>query len=117
MSAPYEGTLSTTVGTTWSLLQTVTVPGVYTFWVDRANLLSGDVLEVAILEAVKAGGTARLAYYQDFPGAPQTITGTPTMVASVEISVPIRIEHEGKFYVRQPSGVSRNVDWSIRLED
>lgn len=109
ISESNSGTLASashSVGDSWtSLVSADTTDGVYQCWVDTANLVAGDTLEVEVQEKVISSGTARTV-------ATSSLVGVQS--APAWVSPALVLLHGWTFRLRQRAGTARAFPWSVR---
>lgn len=102
------GSTTPTVGTGFSVLNTTdpdTTDGIFQLFVDTANMVAGDSLDVQILEKARTGDTARLVFsmtVEDVQAEPLLVS--PALLLGVGWTMRIR----------QSAGTARAFPWSIR---
>jgi hypothetical protein len=107
-----SGTQLAVITTEHTLLTVTHEAGVYTFHVDTALMVTGDVLELRVYQKILDGGTLRVAYAMPFYGAPPTDD-------VIKISVPISTDDIGvavaelTFTLKQTFGTGRNFPWKV----
>lgn len=110
VSAAGSGTKTVaSVGTPETLLS-ISTAGTFTLHVDTNNMVAGDVLELRVYQIVLTGGTARVAYFQQFTGAQATDD-------KIKISIPISNELSDsgslRFDINQTFGTARAFPWKV----
>lgn len=98
-----SGSQSATISTEHTLA-TITDPGVYVLVVDTVNLAAGDQLELRAKTKCKSGSSSRLAFIAGYAHAQAEIN---------KYSVPIPIDTEVIFTLKQVAGTGRSFDWNI----
>lgn len=99
-----SGSQAATVGTEHTLGSAITSAGVYVFIVDTNAMQNGDVLELRANTKAKSGSTSRLAYFTTY---------TNVQDAPNKLSVPIPVDTEVVFTLKQTAGTGRTFDWNI----
>lgn len=102
-----SGTQTATINTEHTLNATSpnTVDGVYQFWVDTANMVAGDTLELRVKEKVISAGTQRLVYLATQVGA---------TLEKAQVIPSVVLLHGWDFTLKQTTGTGRDFPWSIR---
>jgi hypothetical protein len=109
ISEAYSGAKDVSA-TEWSLTNnsssvgSVTTDGVYQFFIDLSDMVSGDILEIRVYEKARSGDTQRLIYNTSFTG---------TMVDPLWASPSLILMHGWDATVNATVGTI-NVTWSIR---
>lgn len=107
ISAHQEGSQTAVISTEHTLNTTTpeTTDGVFQMFVDVANMVAGDVLELRIKEKCRAGDTIR-----------QVLTSTLSGVQSdpLWVSPSFVLLHGWDFTLKQTAGTGRAFPWSIR---
>ena len=98
----------TAVISTEHTLATTSGPGVYVFWVDKANLASGDTVELRLKTKILGGGTVRVLYIDTFTGA-QPVDDMLTC------SVPVVSDQAVTFTLKQTAGTGRQFPWKVLM--
>lgn len=94
----------TAVISTEHTLSTITDAGSYALYVDTANMVLGDELELRVKYKVTSAGTTRemqVAVYAHVQGQP------------VKASIPVSSINECVFTLKQTAGTGRAFDWEI----
>jgi hypothetical protein len=99
-----SGSQTATIGTEHTLGTAITAAGVYVLVVDANAMVDGDVLELRAKTKAKSGSTSRLAYFVTFANAQGELN---------KMSVPIPIDTEVVFTLKQTAGTGRAFDWNI----
>jgi hypothetical protein len=99
-----SGTQAATIGTEHQLGTAITVAGTYILAVDANAMLDGDVLELRVKTKLKTGSTSRLAYFCTYAN----LQGEPN-----KFSVPVPVDTEILFTLKQTAGTGRTFDWNI----
>lgn len=99
-----SGTQTATVSTEHNLGSAITTAGVYVLVVDTNALAGGDRLELRAKTKAKSGGTQRLAYVASYRNAQTTM---------IKYSVPVPVDTEVQFTLKQTAGTGRSFDWNI----
>jgi len=104
-----SGTQTAVVGTEHTL-SGVNVVGTFTFHVDTAAMVDGDILELRIYQIILTGGTSRVVYIASF-------YGTQVEGEVIKISVPVSNELTEddalKFTLKQTFGTGRDFPWKV----
>lgn len=106
----FTGTAITISTTEFSLtngstaIATQTAKGHYAVYIDLTNMAAGDEYEVAIMEKVRSGGTARRVIIGRFVGAQPDPFMSP--------SFPLFWGWD--FTLKKIAGTDRAFDWSVR---
>lgn len=82
----------------------ITAAGVYVLAVDASAMVNGDVLELRIKTKTKSGSAARLAY---------SVTYANVQSEPNKYSVPVPVDTEVTFTLKQTAGTGRTFDWNI----
>jgi hypothetical protein len=99
-----SGSQTATIGTEHTLGTAVTTPGAYVLIVDTNAMADGDVLELRVKTKVKSGSTSRLAYFITYANQ----QGEPN-----KNTVPVPVDTEVVFTLKQVAGTGRAFDWNI----
>jgi outer membrane protein W len=99
-----SGSQAAVVGTEQQLGAAITAGGTYVLVVDTSNMVNGDVIELRAKTKAKAGSTSRLAYM---------VTYAHVQAELNKYSVPIPVDVEILFTLKQTAGVGRSFDWNI----
>jgi hypothetical protein len=99
-----SGSQTATIGTEHTLGAAITSAGVYVLVVDTNAMVNGDVLELRVKTKTKSGSTSRLAYFATYANAQGELN---------KYSVPIPVDTEVAFTLKQVSGTGRAFDWNI----
>ena len=102
-STESSGTQTAVIGTEHSLA-TITVARTLTLYVDTANMVNGDELELRVTKRVLVGGTNRLAYMASYAH----IQAEP-----IKQSIPVISLFNAEFTLTQTVGTGRSFDWSV----
>jgi hypothetical protein len=100
------GTQLAVIGTEHSLT-TQTGKAIYRFFVDTANMVDGDELELRVYYTMLVGGTERLMH--------------PVMLiknaqsSNIKRSLPIQSDISCRFTLKQTTGTGRNFAWKVML--
>ena len=101
------GTQTATINTEHTLNTTTpeTTDGIYQLFVDTANMVAGDILELRIKEKVVSAGTIRQVLLATLAGA-QSDPGwaSPSLI----------LLHGWDMTLKQTAGTGRSFPWSIR---
>jgi hypothetical protein len=81
-----------------------TTAGIFQFFLDTANLVAGDVLEIRVKRKVISAGTIRQVFSK-------TIAGVQTDPCFATESLILR--HGWDFTIKQTAGTGRVIPWSI----
>lgn len=92
------------IATEHTLGAAITAAGVYVLVVDTSTMVNGDVLELRAKTKAKAGSTSRLAY---------AATYVHIQTEGNKYSVPIPVDTEVVFTLKQVAGTGRTFDWNI----
>jgi len=91
-------------------LAAVAVAGVFSLHVDTVNMAAGDLLELRLYQIILAGGTARVAFYQQYIDAQSADD-------LIKLSPPIGNEltdaNSLKFTLKQVLGTGRVFPWKV----
>jgi len=99
-----SGSQTATIGTEHTLGTAITTPGVYVLVVDTNAMVNGDVLELRVYSKCKTGSTSR----QVRIGAFANVQVDPN-----KYSIPIPVDTECTFTLKQTAGTGRAFDWNI----
>lgn len=99
-----SGSQTATIGTEHTLGTAITASGVYVLVVDANAMVNGDVLELRAKTKAKTGSTSRLAY---------VVTYAHTQTELNKYSVPIPVDTEVVFTLKQTAGTGRVFDWNM----
>jgi hypothetical protein len=99
-----SGSQTATIGTEHALGTAITAAGVYVLVVDTNALTNGDVLELRAKTKAKSGSTSRIAYVVTYAHAQTELN---------KYSVPIPVDTEVVFTLKQTAGTGRALDWNI----
>lgn len=99
-----SGTQAATVSTEHNLGSAITTAGVYVLVVDTNAMVGGDRLELRARTKTKTGSTQRLAYVASYRNAQSTL---------VKYSVPVPVDTEVQFTLKQTAGTGRSFDWNV----
>ena len=99
-----SGTQAATIGTEHQLGNAITTSGTYVLAVDVSSLANGDVLELRAKTKCKTGSASRQAYVATYAHAQTELN---------KYSVPIPIDVEVVFTLKQTAGAARSFDWNI----
>lgn len=99
-----SGSQTAVITTEHNIGTAITSAGVYVLVVDTNAMVAGDVLELRAKTKCKSGSTARLAYYATFCNA----QSEPN-----KYSVPVPVDTEVQFTLKQTAGTGRAFDWNI----
>lgn len=99
-----SGSQTATVTTEHSLGSAITTPGVYVLVLDANAMTYGDAIELRAKTKAKSGSTQRLAYSATYAH----LQGEP-----IKYSVPIPVDTELQFTLKQTAGTGRAFDWNI----
>jgi hypothetical protein len=99
-----SGSQTATIGTEHTLGTAITAAGVYVLVVDTNAMVNGDVLELRAKTKAKSGSTSRLAYFVTYANAQGELN---------KYSVPIPVDTEVVFTLKQSAGTGRAFDWNI----
>lgn len=109
VTAQGSGTQSATVTTEHTLLD-VAVAGVFQLYVDRVNMVAGDILELRTYAIVLTGGTRRVFQFESWAGAPDT---DDIGVYFPPIANDLTDSGSLRFTLKQTQGTSRNFPWKV----
>lgn len=104
LTSVQAGSQAATVNTEHNIGSAITAAGVYVFAVDTSNMVNGDMLELRAKTKLKSGSTSRVAYLAQFAH----VQGEPN-----KYSVPVPVDTEVQFTLKQVAGSSRSFDWNI----
>jgi len=107
ISEAYSGSQTATISTEHVLNTTTpeTTDGIYQVWVDTANMVAGDIVELHIKEKVISSGTIREALIATLSGAQSDAAWvSPSMI----------LMHGWDVTLKQTAGTGRVFPWSIR---
>ena len=110
LGAPYEQTAVTVGATEYSLtnnsttIASQTTDGIYSVWIDCANMAAGDEYEIAKYEKVTAAGTQRRIVLGNITGAQ----------ADPYEAVLGQLMHAWDVTLKKISGTDRAFTWSVR---
>src|SRR3569832_1199339 len=99
-----SGSQTAAIGTEHTLGAAITTPGVYVLVVDTNAMANGDVLELRMYSKNKTGSTSRQARVGAFANA---------QVDANKNNIPIPIDTECTFTLKQTAGTGRAFDWNI----
>ena len=99
-----SGSQTAAIGTEHTLGAAITTSGVYVLVVDSNAMANGDVLELRAYSKCKTGSTSRQARIGAFANV---------QVDPNKYSVPIPIDTQVTFTLKQTAGVGRTYDWNI----
>lgn len=101
------GTQTATINTEHTLNTTTpeTTDGIYQLFVDTANMVAGDVLEIRIKEKVVSAGTIRQVLMSTLAG----VQSDPAWASPSLILL-----HGWDMTIKQTAGTGRAFPWSIR---
>lgn len=99
-----SGSQTAVIGTEHTLGSAITAAGTYVLVVDTNAMVNGDVLELRVKTKAKSGSTSRLAYVVTYAHAQTELN---------KYSVPIPIDTEVVFTLKQTAGTGRVFDWNI----
>lgn len=109
VTAEASGTQTATI-TTEHFVEDTNVAGVFTFHVDTAAMVAGDVLELRVYQMVLTGGASRVIYQQPFYGA-------QPLDDLIKISIPVGNELTDatslRFSLKQTFGTGRAFPWKV----
>ena len=103
MAVEASGT-QTAVVTTEHTLATVATEGTFVLYVDTANMVLIDELELRVKTKILSGGTTGeflLATYIHVQGQP------------IKASIPVNSDQEVVFTLKQTAGTARNFAWKV----
>ncbi len=103
-----SGSQTATISTEHDLA-TITDAGVYSLFVDLANLAAGDVVELRIYGKARSSDTERLVHRGTYGPTP---VGAPLVY-----SVPIISPHHLRATLKQSAGTGRAFPWAIYTTD
>ena len=103
MSIQASGT-QTAVVTKEHTLATVTDDGTYVLYVETANMVLVDELELRIKTKILSGGTTGLAQIATYIHAQGQV---------IKASIPLNSDQEVVFTLKQTAGTSRNFAWKV----
>jgi len=118
ISAFSNGTQSAAVGTE-HFLANVNVSGEFTLHVDLSAMLTGDIVELRAYQMVTPSGTARVAFYESFPGLQPT---DAQVVFSDSLRNELTDSQALRFSLKQvtagaPTGTLRDFPWKVLKAD
>jgi hypothetical protein len=99
-----SGSQTAVVGTEQQLGTTISAAGTYVLVVDASSMVNGDVIELRAKTKCKSGGTSRQAY---------SVTYAHAQTDANKYSVPIPVDVELLFTLKQTAGTARTFDWNI----
>lgn len=99
-----SGSQTATITTEHNLGTAITAAGVYVLVVDANAMANGDVLELRAKTKAKSGSTQHLAYL---------VTYAHVQAEANKYSVPIPVDTELQFTLKQTAGTGRAFDWNI----
>ena len=99
-----SGSQTATIGTEHTLGTAITAAGVYVLVVAANAMVNGDVLELRAKTKAKTGSTSQLAY---------VVTYAHVQTELNKYSVPIPVDTEVVFTLKQTAGTGRVFDWNI----
>lgn len=82
-----------------------TTPGVYQFFIDLANMVSGDSVVIRVKEKARSGDTQRVVIYRPYHGA---------QTEPLFVSPSLHLRHGWAVTLEQTDGTGRAFPWSIR---
>ena len=98
-----SGSQTATIGTEHTLA-TIAAAGVYVLAVDTSAMVNGDALELRAKTKTKSGSASRVAYFVTYAH----VQGEPN-----KYSVPVPVDTEVTFTLKQTAGAGRAFDWNI----
>lgn len=104
VTSKQAGTQNVVIGTEHALGAAITTAGVYVLVVDTGNLANGDVIEIRARTKARGISVSRVAYTAGYANA----QSEPN-----KYSVPIPVDSEVAFTLKQTSGAARAFDWSV----
>lgn len=99
-----SGVQTAVIATEHTLGTAITAAGVYVLVVDTNAMVNGDVLELRIMTKAKPGGALRQSYFATYVNAQSDAN---------KHSVPVPVDTEIQFTLKQTAGTSRSFDWNI----
>lgn len=99
-----SGSQTAVISTEHNLGTAITAAGVYVLVVDTSNMANGDTLELRAKTKAKTGSTQRQAYFATYVHAQADLN---------KYSVPIPVDTELQFTLKQTVGTGRTFDWNI----
>lgn len=99
-----SGSQTATISTEHQLGSAITAAGVYVLVVDTTPMVNGDILELRIKTKAKSGSTSRQSYFQTYSHAQSELN---------KYSVPVPVDTEILFTLKQTAGTGRAFDWNI----
>lgn len=99
-----SGSQTAVIGTEHTLGTSITAAGVYVLVVDTNAMVNGDVLELRIKTKAKTASTERLAYFSTYVHAQTELN---------KYSVPVPVDTQVTFTLKQTAGTGRAFDWNI----
>ena len=99
-----SGSQTATISTEHTLGTSITPSGAYVLVVDLNAMVNGDVLELRIKTKAKSGSTERLAYFAAYANVQEEL---------VKYSVPVPVDTQITFTLKQTAGTGRAFDWNI----
>lgn len=102
-----SGSQTCTISTEHTLNTTTpeTTDGVFQFFIDTANMVAGDVLEIRLKEKCRTGDTIRQIRMNTLAG----VQSDPLWVSESFLLL-----HGWDFTIKQTAGTGRAFPWSIR---
>lgn len=109
ISEAYSGTQTATINTEHILNTTSpeTTDGIYQLFIDVANMVAGDTLELRIEEKVISAGTIRTIFCA-------TLVGAQGADSAAWVSPSMILLHGWDMTLKQTTGTGRAFPWSIR---
>lgn len=104
VSSNQSGSQTTVITTEHNLGTAITSAGVYVLVLDTNAMVAGDVIEIRAKTKAKTGSTQRLAYIASYAHA---------QGEQNKYSVPIPVDTEIQFTLKQTAGTGRAFDWNI----
>ena len=107
ISEAYSGSQTATISTEHTLNTSTpeTTDGIYQVWVDTANMVAGDIVELRVKEKVISSGTIRQVMVTTLSGAQSDIAW---------VSPSLILLHGWDVTLKQTAGTGRVFPWSIR---
>lgn len=98
-----SGSQAATIGVEHTLA-TITTAGTYVLVVDANAMVDGDYLELRAKTKAKSGSTSRQAYFARYAN---------TQGDANKYSLPVPVDTEVVFTLKQTAGTGRTFDWNI----
>lgn len=104
VSSNQSGSQVAVINTEHLLGAAIVTAGVYVLAVDTSAMTNGDVLELRIKTKAKAGSTLRQSYFATY---------VHIQADANKYSVPVPVDVEVQFTLKQTAGTGRAFDWNI----